>query len=246
MRLPCNVIEDMLPMYYDGVCSAESAAFVEEHLKDCARCSIVLSDLRSGMDIRETAEDDLKPLNEIERQWKKSRRIFIVRGICIALVALLLLGVTLSGIWFFSYGKYYCSLVRNMEPIFGEESPVTSADFSVEKGGYRFDVNMPFVLSNSGFVRVMDEDGLVLFLYPEVGGDYTFWLCITDHDRHTYSVYLKSDLTADFENHRFPARGEQEKTHIRQLVAERRDDIDAMLQAVYLLWGIDLLEYAPQ
>ena len=38
MKLSCKVIEDMLPMYYDGVCSDESAALVEEHLKECPEC----------------------------------------------------------------------------------------------------------------------------------------------------------------------------------------------------------------
>ena len=29
MKLSCKVIEDMLPIYYDGVCSDESATLVE-------------------------------------------------------------------------------------------------------------------------------------------------------------------------------------------------------------------------
>ena len=42
MRLSCKVIEDILPMYYDGVCSEESAALVEGHLKECPHCSHIL------------------------------------------------------------------------------------------------------------------------------------------------------------------------------------------------------------
>jgi len=32
MKLSCKVIEDILPMYYDGVCSKESAALDEDQL----------------------------------------------------------------------------------------------------------------------------------------------------------------------------------------------------------------------
>ena len=31
MKLSCSVIQDMIPMYYDKVCSKESAALIEEH-----------------------------------------------------------------------------------------------------------------------------------------------------------------------------------------------------------------------
>ena len=51
MKLSCKVIEDMLPMYYDGICSEESSALIEEHLKDCPYCSNILLELRTNDDI---------------------------------------------------------------------------------------------------------------------------------------------------------------------------------------------------
>lgn len=245
MKLHCNVIEDMLPMYFDGVCSEESAELVEAHLKDCPQCSKMLSDLQSAIDVQGTAVDDLKPLSEIEKKWKNSKKIYIGRGVCIALATLLIVTAVVSGIWYFSYAKYYHQLSRGMKRISGEEVAMTSADYTFEQDGFRFDVNMPSFLSNSAFARVMNDDGLVLFLYPKVGGEYTFWLYITDSNNRAYSVYLKSNMTADFENHQFPARSEKEQEHIQQVLTEREDDIVAMLNAIYALWGIDLLEYAP-
>ena len=56
MKLSCKVIEDMLPMYYDKVCSEESAALVEEHLKSCTHCSQMLSDLRESGSIEQDAD----------------------------------------------------------------------------------------------------------------------------------------------------------------------------------------------
>lgn len=38
MKYPCAIINDLLPLYADGVCSEESRQAVMEHLKDCACC----------------------------------------------------------------------------------------------------------------------------------------------------------------------------------------------------------------
>ncbi len=86
MKLPCKVIEDMLPMYYDKVCSEESAALVEEHLKDCDQCSRMLSDLRSDMDIPEKKVDDIKPLKRIQKSYKKMRLGWLIAIVCVVVL----------------------------------------------------------------------------------------------------------------------------------------------------------------
>ena len=245
MKLSCKVIEDMLPMYYDGVCSNESATLIEEHLKECSQCSHILSDLRCEIGIPEKPVDDLKPLEGIQKKWKKSKWTYIRRGICITLAALLLVTAALTGIWYFSYAKYWYRLTETMDQTTKEDKFFTSSDYTIEKNGYRFEVWLPVILSNSGFVRVMDDEGLVIFLYPETGGSYSFWLYITDQNKESYSVYLKSDMTPDFENHQFPVRSEYEKQKITQLLADKNEDVVSMLEEVRTLWGIDLLKYTP-
>lgn len=231
-------------MYYDGVCSDESATLVGEHLKECPQCSRVLADLHSGIDIPEKPVDDMKPLEGIQKKWKKSKCTYIRRGICITLAALLLLSAVLTGIWYFSYAKYWYQLTNVMDRPAGEDKFYTSSDYTTEKNGYRFDVCLPPVLSNSGFVRVMDDNGLVIFLYPQVGGRYSFWVYITDQENEAYSVYLKADMTPDFENHPFPVRSESEKQKITQLLTDKNEAVVSMLEEIHALWGIDLLEKA--
>ena len=34
----CKIVQDLLPLYHDGVCSEESRAAVEEHLAHCPAC----------------------------------------------------------------------------------------------------------------------------------------------------------------------------------------------------------------
>ena len=61
MKLSCSVIQDMIPMYYDKVCSKESAALIEEHIKECPNCSHTLSELCSEFETPERIIDDVKP-----------------------------------------------------------------------------------------------------------------------------------------------------------------------------------------
>lgn len=87
MKLSCKVIEDMLPMYYDKVCSEDSAVLVEEHLKACPHCSRILSDLRADIDIQEVNVDDMKPLKKLQKNYKKMRLGWLIAILCILVLA---------------------------------------------------------------------------------------------------------------------------------------------------------------
>ncbi len=39
MRIPCEIITDLLPLYIDGVCGEETKGYVKEHLETCDSCS---------------------------------------------------------------------------------------------------------------------------------------------------------------------------------------------------------------
>ena len=38
MKITCNIIEDLLPLYVDDMVSEDSRKLVEEHLKECPAC----------------------------------------------------------------------------------------------------------------------------------------------------------------------------------------------------------------
>ena len=76
MKTSCKIIEDLLPMYHDEICSEESAALIEEHLKECASCSHVLASLRGEIDLqKDIPADDLKPLEEIHHQIAREKKL---------------------------------------------------------------------------------------------------------------------------------------------------------------------------
>ena len=42
MKMDCDVIRDLLPLYADDACSEKSRHIVNEHLLDCAACRDML------------------------------------------------------------------------------------------------------------------------------------------------------------------------------------------------------------
>ncbi len=48
MKNECSVVRDILPLYLEGMVSAETEEFVAEHLQNCPECSLELEALKSG------------------------------------------------------------------------------------------------------------------------------------------------------------------------------------------------------
>lgn len=86
MRPSCKVIEDILPMYYDKVCSEDSAALVEEHLITCPHCSQMLSDLGANIKVPEQKADDIKPLKKIQKRYKKLKLGWLTAILCVVIL----------------------------------------------------------------------------------------------------------------------------------------------------------------
>lgn len=82
MKLPCNVVQDLLPLYHDGVCSEESKNLVQEHIATCAQCKDFLHDLKE--DAAPDKVDAAGSLSAIGKAWKKSTTKALVTGLLIA------------------------------------------------------------------------------------------------------------------------------------------------------------------
>ena len=84
MNLSCIVIEDLLPAYCDGTCTADSRAAVEEHLADCPRCRRFYTALHRPLPLEEPRKNP-PPLRSVEKRWKKEKRVDLFRGGILAL-----------------------------------------------------------------------------------------------------------------------------------------------------------------
>lgn len=92
MNYPCNLIQDLLPLYLDGVCSEESKTVVEQHLIKCPNCRKYYSAMR------ESDEIIIMPPNA-EREIQKAtsfqsvKKTLFRKQILIAAVSIIVLAV---------------------------------------------------------------------------------------------------------------------------------------------------------
>lgn len=99
--LTCEVVQDLLPSYVDGLTSDVSNQAVEQHLKTCENCRNLYKEMRepmNGEDMSETNDgqkDDSKMSSEID-YLKKIRKKNQMRILAAVLIVVIAVGI---GVW---------------------------------------------------------------------------------------------------------------------------------------------------
>lgn len=87
MKLSCDVINDLLPLYYDEVCSEETKKIVEEHLKECETCRNLMGKMGKEYCIPQKELDETIFFKDIQQQLKKRETRFAVLVVCFICLA---------------------------------------------------------------------------------------------------------------------------------------------------------------
>jgi len=92
MKMNCDLIRDLLPLYADEVCSAASRRAVEAHLAKCEACKKELSLLRGEFQAatQPPEESEAEVLKAANSAWKRGKHKSFLKGgiITLAVVAL--------------------------------------------------------------------------------------------------------------------------------------------------------------
>lgn len=97
-KVSCEIVKDLLPLYYDNVCSGDSKRMVEEHLVECDSCKMELDSIQADLKLPkeeiERNKNDGNVIKNISSFWNRSRaKSFIKGGIISALfISLIILG----------------------------------------------------------------------------------------------------------------------------------------------------------
>lgn len=86
-QITCDIARDLLPLYIDRVCSADSAALVEAHLQSCPTCKAEYEKLSQREFRYDAREKEL--LAGLSKRWKKSKRSILWRALAVALAVML-------------------------------------------------------------------------------------------------------------------------------------------------------------
>lgn len=153
MKLSCNVAQDLLPLYCDGICSEESRVLVEEHTRQCQRCQKMLADLQEEDLTQACTIDDSAPLRSIQSQWSRAKARSFRKGILFSFLACVILICV-----FLNVNQWYTY------PVPTDLIEITGVSQD-EAGDIHFHL---FIRDNKNLRRVEDtvtEDG-VLYLTP--------------------------------------------------------------------------------
>lgn len=87
-NISCELIQDLLPLYCDGVCSEESRKAVLAHIQACETCRETLRVMGLPFDISEKSED-MKAAEAASRAWKRNKRKAFRWGVLLAALLVL-------------------------------------------------------------------------------------------------------------------------------------------------------------
>lgn len=106
MNKQCELVQDLLPLYVDGICSQTSTQLVEEHLTGCPECTQVCNNLKN-----KECDDILRSETEsvVAHHTKSQKRKAFVVGssiagiLCIPIIVCLIVNLAVGhGLdWFF-------------------------------------------------------------------------------------------------------------------------------------------------
>ena len=102
-NVPCSVIQDLLPLYCDGLCSEESKKLVQAHIAYCETCAEELCLMNAPMAAAE-AEQEVQTARAASRAWNKNRHRGLRTGILLTVLLALAAAAVLLGL---RYGKTY-------------------------------------------------------------------------------------------------------------------------------------------
>ena len=71
MRIDCDIIKDLLPLYVEGLASEKSRTAIEEHLKECEECGRIYQEMREP---KLQVQYGREPAESFQKYVKKGKR----------------------------------------------------------------------------------------------------------------------------------------------------------------------------
>jgi len=97
MKISCDIIKDLLPLYHDGVCSSDSKMMVEEHLAYCDSCKAELQAMDDELPINNAEQNlnEAEAVKKLSRRWKEGMKKSTLKGILLTILIIALIALVL-------------------------------------------------------------------------------------------------------------------------------------------------------
>ena len=176
--MKCNIARDLLPLYFDGLCSEETKEQLEEHLENCKDCRELKQSLEKEQEWPGEDQEWDKPIVPLKKIRKKIRRKNWLIALCLFLLVLLAGGtslltygqITKKGISF----EWICDAIRFQHIGKQFADGEVEALYEVLSNGYRFqDEESGIIRLAYGSQEAYDTDmkGAILEKYSQYFGE---------------------------------------------------------------------------
>ena len=97
MKISCEIIKDLLPIYHDDVCSDDTKTIVEEHFIYCDSCKSELQEMDDLLIINNVDQNlkEAEAVRELSKTWKKGMLKSLMKGILITTLTIAILAFIL-------------------------------------------------------------------------------------------------------------------------------------------------------
>ena len=133
MKTNCEIIKDLLPLYNDNVCSAESRVLIEEHISECPSCKEFLSIISDKMVIPVCKLDEAEPIKQMQAIWKKDKVKSFLKWIIITTLTCAVLAVCIYVLYFpnpATKDPYSIDLSNNGAKTYNEDGTLSNSELS--------------------------------------------------------------------------------------------------------------------
>lgn len=198
MKLPCEIVQDLLPLYEENLCSEASRAAVEEHLKECPVCRALVENMNKLSEqepvIEVSAEEDAvaKSFRKVHRRWKESLLIMLL------IIPLLLL--TINQI----IGRGIC--FTNVDEIWAVRKYVKA----LEQGDFEK------AAACKDFENIYREIQDLKIYWPDINGSGYRTVVLSDRDWTVTDAFFKEYLKWEDDNVAF--WGNMIHNHVKQVM----------------------------
>ena len=121
MKISCNIIRDLLPLYAEDLASEDTRTMVEEHLCTCEDCTEALNDMKKKAPVPvEVAPDSLQ---KVKKTIRRKRVLSVV-------AALLTLITLASAVFTFLFTPFQLTMEQALDDFYVREDGAVVIDYS--------------------------------------------------------------------------------------------------------------------
>jgi len=141
MKVTCNVIKDVLPLYIENMLSIDSCTMVEEHIEQCQECKNYLNEMRTSNEM--PVDRNTSPLLKIKSTLRKKKIQTAILSVMFSIMLFVITSAFLTMPEYIPYGEKSVAINE-----IGNGSVLVQFEDTV----YGYDINKYPTDDNTGFV----------------------------------------------------------------------------------------------